>query len=162
MTEHIHPAAPHHIPFYITGPDGSDPLFTGVVVFLLIVFLLAGVAYFKLHSLPEHLGEKQSSAQMQLISILCVLALFTHNNLFWVLALLIAVIRVPDFLTPLEAIARSLKKIAANDKDNTPVRHSSDSKRPTAVQQPSVEPVKPVEAVAEKETISAQNVNKED
>jgi hypothetical protein len=114
MTDGINPAAPHHIPFYITGPDGSDPLFTTVVVFLLVMFLAAGVIYFKLHSLPEHMGAKQNSAQLQLISILAVLALFTHNNLFWVLALLIAVIRIPDFLTPLETIARSLQRMAAD------------------------------------------------
>ncbi len=155
-TGHIHPAAPHHIPFYITGPDGSDPLFTGVVVFLLIVFLLVGVAYFKLHALPEHLGEKQSSAQMQLISILAVLALFTHNNLFWVLALLIAVIRVPDFLTPLEAIAKSLKKMATNDKANICTHPSPTTEPVPAVSPPSTEP-----PPAEEKTIPTQADNKE-
>lgn len=113
----IHPAAPHHLPGYIPGPDGSDPLFTVVVVSMLILFLLAGVIYFKLHSLPEHMGEKASSTQLQLISVLAILALFTHNNAFWVLALLLAAIRIPDYLTPLETIARSMARIAAASKE---------------------------------------------
>ena len=91
-----HPLAPHHLPKYIPGADGSDPLFTAVIVVILIVLLLIGVFYFKLHSLPEHLGARVESTQLQLISVLTVLALFTHNNTFWVVALLIAVIRFPD------------------------------------------------------------------
>lgn len=109
-----HPAAPDHLPIYIPRPDGGDPLFTVVVVAIVILCLLAGVLYFKLHSLPEHMGEKANSTQLQLISILAILALFTHNNAFWVLALLIAAIRLPDYLTPLQAIAKSLGKIAAH------------------------------------------------
>ena len=119
MTEGIHPAAPHHLPIYIPRPDGSDPLFTVVVVAIVIICLLAGVAYFKLHSLPEHMGEKANSTQLQLISVLALLALFTHNNAFWVLALLLAAVRLPDYLTPLQAIAKSLGKIAANQSTNT-------------------------------------------
>lgn len=114
MTD-IHPAAPHHLPVYIASADGSDPLFTGVVCFLLVMFLLAGVLYFKLHSLPEHMGEKANSTQLQLISILAILALFTHNNTFWVLALLIAAIRIPDYLTPIQTIANSLAKLAKDE-----------------------------------------------
>ena len=119
MTEGIHPAAPHHLPIYIPRPDGSDPLFTVVVVAIVIICLLAGVVYFKLHSLPEHMGEKANSTQLQLISVLALLALFTHNNAFWVLALLLAAVRLPDYLTPLQAIAKSLGKIAANQSTNT-------------------------------------------
>ena len=108
----IHPLAPHHIPGYITHADGSDMLFTVVTVCLVIGMVLIGVAYFKLHSLPEHLGDKYNSTQLQLISVLTVLALFTHNNAFWVLALLIAVVRLPDFVTPLQTMADSLRKLS--------------------------------------------------
>ena len=96
MSEGILPAAPHHLPIYIPRPDGSDPLFTVVVVAIVILCLLAGVLYFKLHSLPEQMGERANSTQLQLISVLAILALFTHNNAFWVLALLIAAVRLPD------------------------------------------------------------------
>lgn len=107
----IHPTAHHHLPFFLPGSDGSDPLFTVVVVVLITVLVTAGALYFKLHAIPEHLGVKHNSTQLQLISVLAVLALFTHNNAFWILALLIAVIRLPDFLTPLKTIADSLVKL---------------------------------------------------
>ncbi len=124
MTE-IHPAAPHHLPGFLPGADGSDPLYTIVVVFLLLVLLGVGVVYFKLHSVPEHMGERQNSTQLQLISILSILALFTHNNAFWVLALLIAAIRIPDFLSPLKSIANSLTKLAGDKSESKPAEHST-------------------------------------
>lgn len=123
-----HPAAPDHLPFFLPGPDGSDPLFTVVVIVLLTVVVVAGALYFKLHALPEHLGERYNSAQLQLISVLAVLALFTHNNAFWILALLIAVVRIPDFLTPLESIADSLVKLAAEGRASESVEPSPEPK----------------------------------
>jgi hypothetical protein len=117
----IHPLAPHHLPGFLPGPDGSDPLFTAVVIILLILLLVAGTLYFKLHSLPEQYGHKKNSTQLQLISILAVLALFTHNNAFWILALLIAAINIPDFLTPLKTIASSLAKLTEDTKATEPV-----------------------------------------
>ena len=121
-----HPIAPHHLPGFLPGPDGSDPLFTAVVIVLLIVVMVAGVIYFKLHSLPEQMGEKANSTQLQLISILAILALFTHNNAFWILALLLAAIRIPDYLTPLQTIANSLARLAADGKATDPVEPSSE------------------------------------
>lgn len=115
MTENIHPLAPHHLPRYFPAADGSDYLFTVMVVFLLGAILLFGIAYFTLHSLPEHLGHKKDSRQVQLISILCILALFTHNNLFWVAALVLAAFRPPDISTPLNSIAKSLQNLANKD-----------------------------------------------
>ena len=109
-----HPAALHNLPFFLPGSDGSDPLFTVVVIVLVPVLVTAGALYFKLHAIPEHLGVKHNSTQLQLISVLAVLALFTHNNAFWILALLIAVIRLPDFLTPLKTISDSLVKLTTD------------------------------------------------
>ncbi len=40
------------------------------------------------------------------------LALFTHNHLFWVIGLLLAMVDLPDFGTPLRSIAGSVEKIA--------------------------------------------------
>ena len=95
-----------------------------VVIVLLIVLLVAGTLYFKLHAIPEHLGGKQNSTQLQLISILAVLALFTHNNAFWIIALLIAAINIPDFMTPLKTIANSLAKLTEDAKATEPVEPS--------------------------------------
>ena len=123
----IHPAAVQHLLFFLPGPDGSDPLFTVVVVVLITVLVTAGALYFKLHAIPEHLGVKHNSTQLQLISVLAVLALFTHNNAFWILALLIAVIRLPDFLTPLKTIAESLVKLTTDGLVIKQVEPSPDS-----------------------------------
>jgi hypothetical protein len=76
--ETIHPLAPDHLPGFIPAADGSDPLFTFVVIFLIVLFLAVGIFYLKLHSLPERLGHKQNNTQLQLIAVLAVLALFTH------------------------------------------------------------------------------------
>jgi hypothetical protein len=111
-----HPAAPHHLPNFLPGSDGSDPLFTAVVVIVIALLMAVGVFYFRLHSLPEQMAERRNSTQILLISVLALLALFTHNNAFWILALLLAVIRIPDFLTPLNTIASSLERLAADAK----------------------------------------------
>lgn len=48
---------------------------------------------------------------------------------FWVLALLIAVVRVPDFLTPLQTIAESLTTFISENAGDKEVDHSP-SKQP--------------------------------
>jgi len=140
----IHPIAPHHLPGFLPGPDGSDPLFTAVVIVLLIVVMVAGVIYFKLHSIPEQMGEKANSTQLQLISILAILALFTHNNAFWILALLIAAIRIPDYLTPLQTIASSLKKLASDGKATEPKEPSPEPDSGNIEDTPAAQPEKEV------------------
>jgi hypothetical protein len=102
--------APHVLPPFLPGADGSDPLFTVITIFVIALLIGAGGLYFTLHALPEKMGHSANSTQLQLISILAILALFTHNNLFWVIALVIAAVRLPDYLTPLTSIAESLAK----------------------------------------------------
>ena len=50
-------------------------------------------------------------AQYQLVGILALLALFTHENIFWVAALILAVVQIPDLQTPVRSIADSLDTI---------------------------------------------------
>jgi len=100
-----------HIPGFLPSADGSDPLFIGVVVGVIVMVLFVGSFYFRLHAIPEHMAHTDNHAQMQVIGILCLLALFTHNNAFWVVALLLAAFRMPDFLSPLQSIARSLESL---------------------------------------------------
>ncbi|MEL6197764.1 MAG: hypothetical protein AAFT19_07950 [Pseudomonadota bacterium] len=99
-----------HVPAFIPGPDGSDWLFTFTVVLAIASVVGVGTLYLTLHSLPEKLAHRESSTQFQLVGILGLLALFTHNNLFWVAALVLATIRLPDIGGPLERIAASLEK----------------------------------------------------
>lgn len=104
-----------HIPGYLAGAD-SDPLMVVMAIVLVVVVLIAGVLYFKLHAVPEHIAHGKSHTQIQLITVLTILALFTHNNIFWVAALILAVVELPDFLTPLKSIAKSLETIAGAKK----------------------------------------------
>ncbi|MEM7317735.1 MAG: hypothetical protein AAF408_01800 [Pseudomonadota bacterium] len=107
----INPMATTHIPWYLPGADGSDPLFTVVAAFTIGLIILIGAAYFTLHALPERMAHHGNHTQFQVIGILALIALFTHNNVFWVAALLLAAFRIPDFLTPLQSISDSLMAI---------------------------------------------------
>lgn len=104
----IHPMASDHLPPFIGTADGGDFLFSVMVMFTIGLILAIGVLYLRLHALPEQLAHGRNHSQKQVIGILALLALFTHNHLFWVLALLVAAFRMPDFLTPLSSIAKSL------------------------------------------------------
>ncbi|AAZ24315.1 hypothetical protein [Colwellia psychrerythraea] len=107
-----------HIPGYLAGAN-SDPLMVVMAVILIVLVLIAGVFYFKLHAVPEHIAHGKNHTQIQLITILTILALFTHNNIFWVAALVLAVVELPDFLTPLQSIAKSLTTIAQSKEQKT-------------------------------------------
>jgi len=114
MSEAVHPLAPHVLPPFVGGADGSDPLFSAIIFIVIIAVLGIGVFYLKLHAIPEQLAHKHSNTQSQLIMVLALLALFTHNNIFWVAALILALLKLPDFLTPINSISESLKKLTAD------------------------------------------------
>lgn len=118
MAAGIHELAPHKLPAFITPPGETDGLFVFIVVFLILIVLMVGNFYFKLHALPEKMAHSANSAQLQLVGVLALLALFTHNNIFWVAALLLAAFRMPDFATPLGSIAQSLREMS--DRLNQP------------------------------------------
>ena len=103
-----------------------------MVVWLLIILLLSvGNLYLKLHALPERMAHQQNSAQMQLIAVLAVLALFTHNNVFWVAALLLTVVRFPDFSTPINSISESLAELVRRaDSPSSDERNEAVSEKP--------------------------------
>ena len=117
MSEAIHPLAPHSLPPFVGGADGSDPLFSAIIFIVLFAVLGIGVFYLKLHAIPEQLAHKHSNTQSQLIMVLALLALFTHNNIFWVAALILALLKLPDFLTPINSISESLKKLTADQSE---------------------------------------------
>jgi hypothetical protein len=109
----MHPSAPHHLPGFITAPGETDPLMVGSVILLIVLVMVLGSLYFWLHSIPERIAHGAGKIQFQLVAVLALLALFTHNNLFWVLALLLALIPIPDFWTPLASMAESLSKMVS-------------------------------------------------
>jgi hypothetical protein len=53
-----------------------------------------------------------SQLQFQLVAVLSLLALFTHIHAFWIAALLLALVPIPDFWTPLASMADSLARMA--------------------------------------------------
>lgn len=108
----LHPMATGHIPSYVTQADGSDFLLVFMAVFTVGVILLIGVAYFTLHSIPEKMAHESNHPQFQLVGILALLALFTHNGIFWVAAILVAGFQFPDFAAPLRAIADAIRSLA--------------------------------------------------
>jgi len=138
MAEHAHEMAPHHLPPFIPAADGADWLMSVMLVALIIGVILAGVFYLHLHSIPERLAHKHGRMQFELVAVLGLLALFTHNNIFWVAALLLAFIQLPDFWTPLESIAHSLSRMAGTGgvSSETIVEHDTEVEFGSAEGQP--------------------------
>ena len=112
----MNPAAPHHLPAFITAPGQSDWLMTVMAVFLLVAVISTGIIYLRLHSLPEHMAHRTSKVQYQFVAVLGLLALFTHDNIFWIAALLLALVELPNFSTPMNSIALSLERLSGRDK----------------------------------------------
>ena len=113
----IHPAAPHHLPGFITAPGETDVLMVAMGVLLIAAVLAVGNIFLRLHTLPERMAHKSQKLQFEIVAVLGLLALFTHVHLFWVAGLLLAMIDLPDFGTPLRQIAGSVDKIANNPPD---------------------------------------------
>ena len=117
LTEKMHPMWPHHLPFYLAPASGTDVLMLVMGVFLVAALIWVGTLYLRLHSLPERMAHKSEKLQFEIVAILGLLALFTHIHLFWVAGLLLAMIDIPDFGTPLRSIAGSVEKIADTRSD---------------------------------------------
>jgi hypothetical protein len=112
MTKAIHPEATHHLPFFITPPGETDILMNVMIVFLALIVFLIGILYLRLHALPEHMAHRTEKIQYEVVAVLALISLFTHNHLYWILGLLLALVQIPDFSTPLSRMADSLAKMA--------------------------------------------------
>src|SRR5579871_4833844 len=115
MANSLHPAASHHLPVFITAPGETDVLMVVMGVVLLLAILGFGILFFRLHSLPERIAHKSQRLQFEIVAVLGLISLFTHMHIFWVAGLLLALIDLPDFSTPLMRIAGSVEKIADNE-----------------------------------------------
>ena len=110
MTETSHPAATPHQPSFITAPGETDVLMVVMGIILLLSVLMFGLLYFRLHALPDRYAHKK--VQLEIVCVLGLIAMFTHMHIFWIVALLLALVDLPDFGTPLKRIAGSTEKIA--------------------------------------------------
>ena len=108
----LHPIATEHLPMFITAPGQTDVLFNVMVVFMLAMVLVVGNLYLRLHALPERMSHRANVVQMEIVAVLALISLFTHNHIFWIIGLLLAFIRIPDFSTPMVSIAQSLEKLS--------------------------------------------------
>jgi hypothetical protein len=116
----LNPAAPHYLPSFVSAPGQSDWLMTVMAVFLLVTVISAGLLYLKLHALPEHMAHRTNKVQLQFVAVLALLALFTHNSFFWIAAMLLALVELPNFSTPMNSIALSLEKLSGRDRTVSP------------------------------------------
>ena len=115
MHEQLHPMTPHHLPFYLVKPGEPDVLMIVMGIFLILAILGVGNVYLRLHSLPERMAHKGQKLQFEIVAVLGLIALFTHIHIFWIAGLLLALIDLPDFSTPLTRIAGSVEKIADSE-----------------------------------------------
>jgi hypothetical protein len=110
--EGVHALATEHFPIFLTPPGQTDVLLVAMAIFLVAAVIGIGVFYFKLHSLPEQMAHRGQKVQFEIVAVLGLLSLFTHNHLFWIAGLLLAFVPLPDFSTPLTSMAQSLGKMA--------------------------------------------------
>jgi hypothetical protein len=118
MSESLHPATPHDLPSFITAPGDTDVLMIVVGIILIGSIVAVGNLYLHLHTLPERMAHKSQKLQFEIVAVLGLLALFTHNHLFWVIGLFLAMVDLPDFGTPLRRIAGSVEKMAGVPPDD--------------------------------------------
>ncbi len=135
-------AAPAHLPSFVAGPGQSDWLMSVMLVFLLVTVVSVGLIYLKLHALPEHMAHRTNKVQLQFVAVLALLALFTHNAVFWIAALLLALVELPNFSTPMNSIALSLEKISRRDRSTEPPSRWNDLLADDADAPPD-EPIRP-------------------
>jgi hypothetical protein len=130
MTPDLHPLAPHALPAFIARPGEGDTLMVVMAVVLVASILGAGVVYLVLHSLPERMAHGGRKAQFQIVAVLGLLALITHQNLFWVAALLLALVDIPDLSGPVRRIADALERMASRRRAEPPPPPAPDARGP--------------------------------
>ena len=66
------------------------------------------------------MAHKSKKILLDLIALLCLLALLTHEHFFWFVAIVLAFIDIPDFLTPVNRIASSVESMAGQEAGEKP------------------------------------------
>ena len=75
------------------------------------------------------MAHKSQKLQFEIVAVLGLLALFTHNHLFWVIGLFLAMVDLPDFGTSLRRIAGSVEKMAGVPPDADPAEITGEAPR---------------------------------
>lgn len=165
MSDALHPLAPHHLPPFITPPGETDVLMNVMIVVVIAIILAVGTLYLRLHALPERMAHRGHKVQFEIVAVLALLALFTHNHLFWIAGLLLALVQIPDFSTPLASMAESQDKIARRlassatepaESQETIARHLAPAPEPAEAQQKPARRLVPVTDPAEAQPRTAR------
>lgn len=97
------------LPFFLASPEETDVLFIAVSVVLAIAIVGLGTLSLTFRGWPDRLVKGANKSQIQLVAILGLLSLITFNNFIWLAALVLAVVRFPDIVTPLRDIAAGVR-----------------------------------------------------
>jgi hypothetical protein len=125
MATATHPAATPHVPAFITAPGETDVLMVATAVILSLAVLGFGLLFLRIHTLPERMAHRRRKLQLEIVAVLGLLALLTHIHLFWVAGLLLALIDLPDFVSPLNRIAGGVEKIAGDEPEQQQPRRAT-------------------------------------
>ena len=112
MSAEINPVASHNLPIFITPPGQTDVLMVITGVFLLVAVVAFGLLFLRLHSLPERMAHRGHKLQFEIVAVMCLIALFTHIHAFWIAALLLALVDIPDLGAWMTRIAGGVDRIA--------------------------------------------------
>ena len=112
MDKTAHPAATQHLPAFITAPGDTDVLMVVTAFILMLSVVGFGILFLRLHTLPERIAHRTHKLQFDIVAVLGLISLFTHMHIFWIVGLLLALIDLPDFGSPLNRIAGSAEKLA--------------------------------------------------
>ena len=110
-------------------PKSTKPR-AAIPAFLIVTIFWVGTLYWKLHSMPERMAHKSQKLQFEIVAVLGLISLFTHLHIFWVAGLLLAMIDLPDFGTPMRSMADSVERIADATPGTRPAAEPEDESAP--------------------------------
>jgi len=133
MSAEVNPVATHYMPIFITPPGQTDVLMVVTAGFLLVAVVAFGLLFLRLHTLPERMAHRGHKLQFEIVAVLCLIALFTHNHAFWIVALLLALIELPDFGGWMGRIAGGVERIAGTKPPGVTAESSGGEGREDAI-----------------------------
>ncbi|NOG73626.1 hypothetical protein HJG45_24985 [Roseicella sp. DB1501] len=108
----------------------------GTGIALAVGVLAFGLLMLRIHMLPDHIAHGGRKVQLEVVAVLGLLSMFSGIHGFWVAALILALIDIPDFTGPLRRIAGSTERIAGlgpgegdTSADQPPTHDEADRRR---------------------------------
>nr|WP_314070801.1 hypothetical protein [uncultured Roseococcus sp.] len=81
-------------------------------IFLVGAVVAFGLLFLRIHMLPDHIAHRGRKAQFEIVAVLGLISMVTGIHAFWIAALLLALVDIPDFTGPLRRIAGASERIA--------------------------------------------------